>query len=43
MQRHKGNRIGVLVDYKLRSNYKNPWAYIWVEDGLLWSLIQRQG
>ena len=42
MWRHKNNQIGALVDYKLRSNYKNNWAYIWVGDGLLWSLVQRQ-
>ena len=31
----------VLVDYKLRSNYKNHQAYIWTGDGLLWSWVQR--
>ena len=30
-----------LVDYKLRSNYKNHQAYIWTGDGLLWSWVQR--
>ena len=42
MWRHKNNQIGALVNYKLRSNYKNCQAYIQVGDRLLWSLVQRK-
>ena len=36
-----GNQIVFLVDYKLRSNYKNHRAYIQMGDGLLRSWVQR--
>ena len=42
MRRQEGNLICVLVDYKLRSNYKNHRAYIRTGDGLLRSWVQSQ-
>ena len=43
MQRHKNNWIGVLVDYKLSSNYKNCQAYILAGGGLLQSKYKGRG
>ena len=37
------NRIGVLVNYKLRSNYKICQAYILAGDRLLWSRYKGRG
>ena len=43
MWRYKNNWIGVLVDYELRSNYKNHQTYILVGDGLLWGKYKGRG
>ena len=40
MWRNDNNWIGILVNYKLRSNHKNHWAYIQVG---VWSWYKGRG